>query len=140
MSDTSFPDDPPGDPDPPPRSGLLPESIKKALVSGLSAVAMTEEGIRSALSDMRLPKEAISYVVQQTEKSRRELFQTISHEIKGFLRGIDFPGELRKALTGMKLEVRADVRFVQDGATQTEVHSRVRSVDEPATRRKRRRT
>ena len=102
---------------------LLPKTLHKALVTGVSAVLMTEEGIRNALSDMRLPKEAIAYVVQHTERSRKEVFSALSHEIKRYLSGIDLAGALRKALTGLKVEVRADIHFrddavVKDVATQ----------------------
>lgn len=95
--------------------GLLPKTLQKALLTGVSAVLMTEEGIRNALSDMRLPKEAIGYVVQQTERSRKDLFQAVSKEVKGFLDSVDMAGALRKALTGLKVEVRAELRFSEDG-------------------------
>ncbi len=99
----------------PGRTGIVTESIRKALVTGLSAVFMTEEGIRGALSDLRLPKEAMSYLVQQTQNTRRELFRVISEELKGFLRTADVPAVLRKALSGMKLEIKAEIRFVDSG-------------------------
>ncbi len=112
--------------DPPDSRGLLPKSLHKALVTGVSAVLMTEEGIRNAFGDMRLPKEAISYLVQQTERSRKDLFQSVSGEIKGFLGGVDFPGAIRKALTGLKVEVRADIRFVDDERSETEIETTLR--------------
>lgn len=111
--------------------GLLPKSLHKALVTGVSAVLMTEEGIRNALGDMRLPKEAIGYVVAQTEKSRKDLFQAVTTEIKRYLEGVDISTTLRKALTGLHVEVKADIRFVDDAAVQTSVETRVAS-DAPA--------
>ena len=98
------------------RAGALAESLRKALVTGLSAVFMTEEGVRSALSEMRLPKEAIGFLVQQTGNTRRELSRLVAEELKGFLRNADFSATVRKALAGMKLEVRAEIRLVEDGA------------------------
>lgn len=109
--------------DPPDAKGLLPKTLHKALLTGVSAVLMTEEGIRNALGDMRLPKEAISYLVQQTERSRKDLFQSVSGEIKGFLSSVDFPGAIRKALTGLKIEVRADIRFVDDQSSEISVQT-----------------
>jgi hypothetical protein len=97
------------------RGGILPDSIRKALVSGISALFMTEEGIRNMLSDMRLPKDAMAYLVQQTERTRKELFRVVSQELKGFLKSADLTREVRKALLGMKVQVRAEVRFVEDG-------------------------
>ena len=94
----------------------LPESIRKALVGGLSAVFMTEEGIRNAVSDMRLPKDAINFLAQQTERTRRELGRMVSDEVKGFLGNIDINRALRKAIAGMRVEVRAELRFVDDAS------------------------
>ena len=107
-------------------SGLLPDSIRKALTSGISALFMTEEGIRGMLSEMRLPKDAMSYLVQQTVRTRRELFRVVSQELRGFLKNADLTRELRKALVGMKMQVRAEVRFVADGEPEAEVRTRVR--------------
>ena len=98
------------------RSGLLPESIKKALVTGISAVFMTEEGIRSALSDLRLPKEAIAYLIQQTANSRREIVRVLTDELKGVMRNADFAGTVRKVLAGMRVEVKAELRFIDENA------------------------
>jgi hypothetical protein len=92
----------------------LPESIRKAVVGGLSAVLMTEEGIRNAVSDMRLPKDAIAFLAQQTERTRRELYRMVSDEVKGFLGTIDIGGAMRKALSGMRVEVKAELRFVDE--------------------------
>jgi hypothetical protein len=107
----------------------LPDSIRKAVVGGLSAVLMTEEGIRNAVSDLRLPKDAIAFLAQQTERTRRELYRMVSDEVKGFLGNLDIGGALRKALAGMRVEVKAELRFVDDGSgtqlkTET-LHGRV---------------
>lgn len=109
----------------------LPDSIRKALLGGISAVMMTEEGIRSALGDMRLPKEALSYLAQQTDKTRRELFRSVSDEVKGFLKGIDLTGELRKALTGLKVSVKAEVTFTDVAAPTVKIESSTSDADAP---------
>ena len=103
--------------------GLLPKTLQKALLSGVSAVLMTEEGIRNALGDMRMPKEAIGYLVQQTERSRKDLFQAVSSEVKGFLGDVDLPGAVRKALIGMKVEVRANIRFIDEATSETSIET-----------------
>lgn len=116
---------------------LLPKTLHKALVTGVSAVLMTEEGIRHALGDLRLPKEAISYVVQQTERSRKEVFLALSNEVKRYLSNIDVSAALRKALNGMRVEVRADIRFIEDGKVETAVRTTVddSAVEKPQKRR-----
>ncbi|OGQ91440.1 MAG: hypothetical protein A2289_18005 [Deltaproteobacteria bacterium RIFOXYA12_FULL_58_15] len=108
---------------------VLGDSLRKALVTGMSALFMTEEGIRGALSEMRLPKDALAYLAQQTDKTRRELFRAVSDEIKGFLKSIDLTGEIRKALVGLKVEVKAEVRFSEEGAPDTTISARIEEVD-----------
>lgn len=93
---------------------IVTESIRKALLSGLSAVLMTEEGIRQVVGDMRLPKDAIGYLSQQAERSRREAMRIVGEEVKHFLHNTDMAGLLRKSLSGMKVEVRAELKFNED--------------------------
>jgi hypothetical protein len=81
----------------------LSEGIRRALASGVSAVG-----------DLKNPKEALAYLAQQTERSRKELFSLFTQEIKGFLGELDIAGEVRKSLVGLRLEVNADVRFTED--------------------------
>ena len=104
---------------------IFPDSLRKVITTGLSAVFMTEEGIRNMLGDLRLPKEAIAYLVQQTDKSRRELFRIVAAELKDFLKSADVPGELRRAMNGLKVEVKAEIRFVDEGDAKTSVTARV---------------
>ena len=108
----------------------LSDSLRRAFVSGVSALFMTEEGIRSALSDMRLPKEALTYLAQQTDRTRKELFRAVSDEVKGFLKGVDLSGALRKALLGLKVQVKAEVRFVEAQPPETKIEASVRDASE----------
>jgi hypothetical protein len=107
------------------KGGRIPDAFRKAVVSGISALFVAEEGIRNMASDMRTPKDAMGYVVQQTDKTRRELFRIVSHEVKGFLRNADLTGELRRALIGLKVQVRAEVKFSED-APDVAVKSRIK--------------
>jgi hypothetical protein len=128
MEDRDFPDD-----EQDASRARLPDSIRRALLSGISAVMMTEEGIRSALGDMRLPKEALSYLAQQTDRTRRELFRAVSDEVKGFLKSTDLTGELRKALTGLKVNVKAEVTFTDVSAPTAKLEASVSDADDAPT-------
>ena len=100
------------------RSGnALTDSLRRALINGISALFMTEEGIRNAISDLRLPKEAISNLIQQTQNSRRDVMRTLSDELRNLLGTVDMARILRKALSGMKLEIKADIRLSDDMKT-----------------------
>lgn len=103
------------------RSGRVAESLRKVLVSGLSAVLMTEEGIRQVVSDLRLPKDAMGYLYQQAERSRREVTRIVGEEVKHFLQTTDMAGLLRKSLSGMRVEVHAQLKFNDDFEIETTV-------------------
>jgi hypothetical protein len=98
--------------------GAVTDSIKRA-VGGLSTMLTSEESLRSTLGD--LPKEAISYLVNQTERTRDDLKRTISNEVKTFLAERDLATELREALKGLTIEVTAQVRFKEDGSIDADV-------------------
>jgi hypothetical protein len=85
---------------------------------------MTEDGIRNAVGDLRLPKEAIQFLLTQTDNGRREVVRIVSDELKDFLRGMDLTGELRSALVGLTLEVNASIK-IKDESAETEIHSTV---------------
>ncbi len=97
------------------------DSLRKVLVNGLSAVLMTEEGIRQVVSDLRLPKDAVGYLSQQAERSRREVSRIVGEEVKRFLHNTDMAGLLRKSLSGMKVEVRAELKFNEDMSVDAQV-------------------
>lgn len=109
---------------------VVADSLRKVLVNGLSAVLMTEEGIRQAVGDLRLPKDAVGYLTQQAERSRREISRIVGVEVKRFLHNTDMAGLLRKSLSGMKVEVKASLRFAEDLDVEAKVSSSRASPDE----------
>ena len=96
-------------------SSKAADAIRKLFVSGISTVFMTEEGIRNAVGDLRLPKEAIQFLLAQTDNGRREVMRILADELKDFLRGMDLTSELRSALVGLTLEINASVKIKEEG-------------------------
>src|SRR5262245_66291788 len=86
--------------------GLLPETVRKALITGLGALFMTEESLRNLVTEMRLPKEAVSYLVKQADQARGQLFDVVSKEIRTFLESVNLAQELQKILSSVVLEVK----------------------------------
>lgn len=97
-----------------PRSGAIGDAVRRALLGGLSAVLTTEEGIRNLVGELRLPKDVIALLTQQAERSRKEAFRMAADEVGRFLAGVDVARVVRKALVGMKVEVKAELRFLDD--------------------------
>ena len=106
------------------RSSVLGDSLRKIFSSGLNSLLVSEESLRNSLAEMRLPKEAMAYVMQQTERSRKELFRAMGDE-------------LRDVMKGMQIDVSATVRFSESSALEsktettfkTKVHTNTKSTE-----------
>ena len=96
------------------KSGSLTDGIRKALLYGANAVFTSEEGLRNMVTDLKLPKEAVSFLLTQTDKGRREILDSVSGEVKRFLENIDIAGVFRKSLSGLTLEVKSEIKFRQN--------------------------
>ncbi len=85
--------------------------VKKTVLTGVGAVFMTEEGIRNALSDMKMPKTVIAAAVSQAEKTKKEVSSMIAKEVREFLDRIKVEDIIQKVLAGQSIEIRATIEF-----------------------------
>jgi hypothetical protein len=106
---------------------IVPDIFKKAMMSGLGALFITEETIRGAVSDMRLPKEAVGYVVQRAEDTRSQFLKLLAKELSEYFEKLDFSEEALKLLSSFTFEVTAQIRLVpnEDGGVTPEVTSKM---------------
>ncbi len=118
-----FSDPDPLDPDhadPRDRGGFVGEFVKKVAVAGLGAVFMTEEGIRNLAGQLKLPKEVLHYIVSQADKTKGEIGRVVSEELRRFLQSEKLREEFLKLLTGMTVEIKAEVRLKPSEPAVTE--------------------
>jgi len=112
--------------------GSLADGVKKAILAGVGALFMTEEGARRLARDWKLPKEVIGFIGQQASGAKDELLRVFAEEIRRFLESEALRGEFWKALTENTIEVRAEIRFHPDAAgkprprVSTSAHARRR--------------
>jgi hypothetical protein len=97
------------------RPGFVPELVKRVAVAGLGALFMTEEGIRSLAGQLKLPKEALGFLVSQAEKTKDDIGRIVSDEVRRFLQSDKLRQEFLKLLTGTTIEINAKVRLVPEG-------------------------
>jgi hypothetical protein len=118
------PDDPLLDVEPPDEKGsgrgFVPEFMRKVAVAGLGALFMTEEGIRGLASQLKLPKEALSFILGQAEKTKDELGRILSEELRRFLQSEKIKDEFLRLIAGMTVEIKAEVRLVPDKIRRAE--------------------
>jgi hypothetical protein len=93
---------------------VIPDFVKKAIMTGVGAVFMTEEGLRGALTDMKVPKEAMSSLVAQADKTKREVIQTLARELRAFLDDLELEDLLKKSLEGTTFEIHTTIRVTRD--------------------------
>lgn len=96
-------------------SGLVPDVVRRAVLTGVGALFMTEEGIRNAVSELKLPKDALAFLLSQAEKSRAEVARVVTQEVRRFLEGETLQRELWKVLTSVTLEVNASIQLKPSG-------------------------
>ncbi|WP_242361625.1 MULTISPECIES: hypothetical protein [Anaeromyxobacter] len=103
--------------------GLIPEAVKKAILAGVGAVFMTEEGARRLARDWKLPKDVIAFVGNQAHAAKDEILRAVSDEIRGFLQSEALRREFLNALADRTIEVKMEIRVRPDaeGAPRAEV-------------------
>lgn len=105
--------------------GIVPDLIRKAVVAGLGAVFMSEEGIRKLAGQLKLPKEALGYIVSQADKTKGEVSRVIGEEIRRFLNSEILRQELLQMLTGVTVEIKAEVKLRPDPNAKGQVLPKV---------------
>ena len=97
------------------RLGILPDIVKRAVLTGVGALFMTEEGIRNLVGEMKLPKDALAFLVAQADRTRGEVTRVVSQEVRRFLESETLQREIWKLLTSVTLEVNASIKLKPSG-------------------------
>jgi hypothetical protein len=119
MSTEEEPDDPLDEGPPDERSrGFVPDFVRRMAWAGLGAVFMSEEGIRRLASQLKLPKEVLGTLLAQAEKTKDDLGRVVSEEVRKFLQSERLKDELLKVVSGMTIEVKAEIRLMPDRARE----------------------
>lgn len=70
-----------------------------------------------------ISRDALSYVLQQGDRGKREVMRIVAKEVGDFLRQVDISSEVVKILSSLQVEVSATVRFkpTEGGGVQPDV-------------------
>ena len=99
-------------------AGILPDVVRRAVLTGMGALFMTEEGIRNMVGEMKLPKDALAFLVGQAEKTRAEVTRVVTQEVRRFLESETMRNEVIKILSSVTLEVTAQIKLKPSGAPE----------------------
>jgi len=103
--------------------GLIPEAVKKAVLAGVGALFMTEEGARRLAREWKLPKELVGFIGGQAQAAKDELLRVMGNEVRRFLESDAIRREFLKALADNTIEIHAEIRVkpAADGTPRPEV-------------------
>jgi len=95
--------------------GSVADAVKKAVLAGVGALFLTEEGARRLAREWKLPKDLISYVGSQAAGAKAEILRIVSDEVRRFLESEALRRDFLKALSTMAIEVKAEIRLTEVG-------------------------
>jgi hypothetical protein len=91
--------------------GSIADGVKKALLAGVGALFLTEEGARRLARDWKLPKDVAAFIGQQAQSAKEELLRLFSDEIRRFLESESVRREFWKGPADNTIEIHAEIRF-----------------------------
>jgi len=93
----------------------ITDLVRKVLLTGVGAIFMTEQSVRSKLGDLKLPKDAVGYVMDQARRQKDDLIAAVAEEVAKFLSKLKLHEEIQKALSSMQIHVDARLSFSSKG-------------------------
>lgn len=94
-------------------SPFVADTLRKLFTAGVSAAFMTEESIRSFVSEMKLPKETLHLLLQGASKSKDELMNRVGREVVGIISRIDFVKEASRFVEEHKFKITAEIEVTR---------------------------
>lgn len=89
----------------------ISDVFKKIVDTGINAAFMTEDALKSVMTDLSVPKEMMNNVIQNAKNTKNEFVITVKNEMKNYLDKIDVSKEIDKILNRYDLEINAKVSF-----------------------------
>ena len=87
--------------------------VRKLIGAGIGAAFMTEENIRNYISELKLPKEAVNFLLQGAAKSKEELVHRVGTEVIKIINRIDFVEEASRFVEEHKFKVSAEIEVIR---------------------------
>ncbi|MGA8892923.1 MAG: hypothetical protein WB493_15275 [Anaeromyxobacteraceae bacterium] len=131
MADPEIPDDPTTPPEDvaggPGTVGFVADVVRKAVLTGVGALFLTEEGARKVAREWKLPKDLATYLVSQASGARDEVLRVVAQELRRLLDSETFRREILKSVENMTVEIHAEMRLkASDDSPSPPVRVRVK--------------
>jgi hypothetical protein len=90
---------------------VIPELIKRAVEIGVEKASEAPDNLKEFVGGMKLPREAVNYLLAQVEETKNGLFRVVAKEVREFLEHTNLAGEMQKMLTTVQFEISTTIRF-----------------------------
>lgn len=90
---------------------FVADAVRKAFLTGVGALFLTEEGARKLAREWKLPKEVLGFVTSQASGMKDEVMRVVSDEVRKFFQSETMRQEFLNVLTSMSIEVNAEIRL-----------------------------
>ena len=94
------------------RGSMMNEMLKKLFMAGVSAAFLTEETIRTFVSDMKLPKETLNLLIAGAKSSKDEVVNRVGREISVMVSKIDLVSEFSRFMQEHKFKVQMEIEVL----------------------------
>jgi hypothetical protein len=95
---------------------IIPDLVKRLIELGLDRLGDGPDSVRRAVSEMKLPREAINQLLSQLDETKAGVYRAVAKEVRDFLGQKSFAEEISRALTALSFEIRTEVRFIPNDA------------------------
>lgn len=99
--------------------GVIAELVRRAIELGVEKAAGAPGSIKHFVTDMRMPKDAATYILGQVEDTKNGMLRVVARETRDFLEHTNLAGEMQKMLTSLQFEVNTTVRFSRSDGEPT---------------------
>lgn len=88
------------------------EMMKKILTVGVGTLFLTEESLRNLISEIKIPKEILSGILDSANKTKNEFFKNLSQEVIGRVTDkMDLRTYIQEVLEKNEIDLHVRIRF-----------------------------
>jgi len=89
------------------------EMMKKVLTVGVGAFFLTEESLKTLISDFKLPKELLSAILESAQKTKDDFLKSLSKELMSHvMERVDPSALVQELLSKHEIELKMNINFM----------------------------
>ncbi|MFZ8933128.1 MAG: hypothetical protein ACO20H_11600 [Bacteriovoracaceae bacterium] len=102
------------------KDGGLGDVIKRVVSIGIGAAFMTEDTVKSIISDLPLPKQIVTGLLQNAKNAKEEFLGNVRDELKSQFSKMDPAKLVSEVLENYDIEVNAKLNFKKKKDSETQ--------------------